>query len=314
MEEDKLMFIINPVAGGGKALKVWTKNIYPILEKKKISFDYLFTQKPYDGFNLAMEGIKKGYKKLVSVGGDGTVNEIVNAIMSQDIIDPIEISVGSIGSGSGNDWGKSIGIPANYEEAVSNLRKDNFILQDVGKVGYIQTSVEKTRYFVNVAGMGFDAEVTYKANKSKKRLFGKLSYSLNLLSTLISFKDLYVEIKIDGEKVYANQALTLNVGICRYSGGGMMFTPKAKYDDGLFDVTVVDKISVGTILVNLRKIYDGSFVNHEAVKTFRGKSVEITSKEKLYLETDGESLGHSPLYFEIFPQRLKVLSGLKIEH
>ncbi len=309
MEEDKLMFIINPVAGGGRALKVWTKNIYPILEKKKIEFDYLFTKKPYDGFNLALEGIKKGYKKIVSVGGDGTVNEIVNAIMLQDIIDPIEISVGSIGSGSGNDWGKSVGIPTNFEEAVINLQKDNFILQDVGKVSYIQKGVEKTRYFVNVAGMGFDAEVTYRANKSKKRLFGKLSYSLILFSVLFSFEDPYVEIKIDGKKVYENQALTLNVGICRYSGGGMMLTPKAKYDDGLFDITVVDKISVGTILANLRKIYDGSFINHQAVKTFRGKSIEITSKEKLYLEADGESLGHSPLYFEIFPQRLKVLSG-----
>ncbi|POZ92906.1 diacylglycerol/lipid kinase family protein [Petrotoga halophila] len=309
MEEVKILFIVNPAAGGGKALKVWTKNIYPILEKKKIEFDYLFTKKPYDGFNLALEGIKKGYKKIVSVGGDGTVNEIVNAIMLQDIIDPIEISVGSIGSGSGNDWGKSVGIPTNFEEAVINLQKDNFILQDVGKVSYIQKGVEKTRYFVNVAGMGFDAEVTYRANKSKKRLFGKLSYSLILFSVLFSFEDPYVEIKIDGKKVYENQALTLNVGICRYSGGGMMLTPKAKYDDGLFDITVVDKISVGTILANLRKIYDGSFINHQAVKTFRGKSIEITSKEKLYLEADGESLGDSPLYFEIFPQRLKVLSG-----
>lgn len=307
MKSHEILFIINPAASGGKTLKEWNKKIYPLLEKENFSFDYEFTTKPLDAFELALEGIKKGYKRLISVGGDGTVNEIANAILTQNIIDSTEIALGSIGTGTGNDWRKTVGIPKDYKQAIKVIKEGKYILQDVGKVNYFQNGQEKSRFFINVAGMGFDAVVTYKANARKKHYFKKFVYSINLFSTLFSFKDPYIEIKIDGKKVYEDKSLTLNVGICKYSGGGMMFTPNAIYDDGLFDITVVDKISIFKILINLRKIYDGSFINNDAVKTFKAKNIEITSKEKIYLEVDGESLGHCPFHFKIYPKRLKVI-------
>lgn len=311
MNRDRVLFVINPQAGGGKTRKIWSEKIYPLIKSSKIPFDYSFTKKPYDGFNLSMNGIKEGYKKIISIGGDGTANEIVNAIMKQNFVDTTDIAVTAIGTGSGNDWRKTVGIPENLEDIIKLLEKDNFILQDVGLVTYTQKKREKSRYFINVAGMGFDAEVTYKANKSKKRFFGKLSYSLILFLTLFSFKDPYIQIRVNDKIVYQGALLTLNVGIGKYSGGGMMFTPNAIYDDGLFDITAVDKISFFSIIKNLKKIYDGSFINHKAVKTFIGKTVEIESRDKLYLEVDGESLGHSPLHFEILPKKLKVLSVKK---
>ncbi len=310
MIEDKILFIVNPKACGGRSLKIWEKKIYPLLTKSNdLKFDYVFTEKPFDGFRLAMKGIEKGYRKLVSVGGDGTLNEIVNAILIQNFVEPTEIAVGSIGTGRGNDWRKTIGIPEDYNEAVNILKNEKYILQDVGKVRYIQNKKEKERFFINIAGMGFDAEVTYKANRKKERLTTSLSYSINLVKTLFSYEPTIVNIIADGHIVYNNKALTLNIGICRYSGGGMMFTPNAIYNDGLFDLTVVDDISILKILANLRGLYNGSFIKNPSVKTFRAKTIDVYSQEKLYLEVDGESLGHSPFHFEILPQTLKVIVG-----
>ncbi len=310
MKDERILFIVNPKACGGKSLKSWEKKIYPLLIKSgDLQFDYVFTEKPFDGFSLAMKGIEKGYRKLVSVGGDGTLNEIVNAILRQNFVEPSEIAVGSIGTGRGNDWRKTIGIPEDYNEAVNILKKEKYIFQDVGKVRYIQKGKEKERFFINVAGMGFDAEVTYKANKKRGRFATSLSYSMNLLKTLFSYRPTNVQIIADEKIVFENMALTLNVGICKYSGGGMMFTPNAVYDDGLFDLTVVEDVSIFVILKNLRKIYNGSFIKNPSVKTFRARTIKIFSQEKLYLEVDGESLGHAPFHFEILPQTLKVIVG-----
>jgi len=161
---------------------------------------------------------------------------------------------------------------------------------------------------MNVAGMGYDALVAKKTNLLKEKgLGGPLAYFYFVFASLFQYKFIDAVIRVDEETAYDGGVFSMNVGICKYNGGGMKQVPHAIPDDGLLDVTLIKKASKMYVIRNASKLYDGSHINLKPVQTFRGKSVEISSPGKIYLEADGESLGHSPLRFEILPQTLKVI-------
>ncbi|HRZ22028.1 MAG TPA: hypothetical protein P5184_10195, partial [Bacteroidales bacterium] len=182
-------------------------------------------------------------------------------------------------------------------------------LQDVGKVNYFNSDHPVVRYFVNMTGMGYDAMVAQKTNKQKEKgKGGPFSYMLNIFTSLFSFKNVRYEITIDDQRIRGD-VFSMNVGICKYNGGGMMQLPFADPADGLLDVTVINKVGRFTIIRNVRNLYDGSFVKIPQVKTYQGRTVTVESVRKMYLEADGESLGHSPFRFEVIPRSLKVIIG-----
>jgi diacylglycerol kinase (ATP) len=297
--------IVNPHSSGSKAIKLWP-NIKKILEKEGLNFDYELTKGRMDAYNITIKAIKKGYRKIIGVGGDGTANEIINGIFNQNYVDTKDIVVGVIPTGTGNDWGKTVGIPNDYIQAIEIIKKGNMIKQDVGKVIYYENNEKKERYFVNIAGMFFDAVVTKNTNKSKdKNKSGTFSYLLNLLTTLFKYKSQKAEINIDG-KIIKEKIFTMAVGICKYSGGGMKMLPDAIPNDGYFDITLVKEVPKFQVIRNIKKIFDGTFVNLKWVKQFKAKNVIIFSKDKIYLEADGENLGHSPFEFEILENALNV--------
>ena len=124
----------------------------------------------------------------------------------------------------------------------------------------------------------------------------------------ISYNDSKVKIVVDDERLSAD-VFTMSVAICKFNGGGMMQAPNAIPDDGLFDVTVITRLSRLLVVRSVKKLYDGSFLKMPQVKTFRGQKVEIESNPPMYLETDGESLGHTPMSFEVLPLSIQVVVG-----
>ncbi|WGS64714.1 diacylglycerol/lipid kinase family protein [Marinitoga aeolica] len=297
--------IVNPHSSGAKAIKLWP-NIKETLEKEGFKFEYEFTKGKMDAYNITIDAIKKGYRKIIAVGGDGTANEIINGIFNQNYVDTKDIVVGVIPTGTGNDWGKTIGIPNDYLQAINIINKGNIFTQDIGKVLYYENNEKKERYFINIAGMFFDAVVTKNTNKSKdKNKSGTFSYLLNLLTTLFKYKSQKAEINIDG-KIIKEKIFTMAVGICKYSGGGMKMLPNAIPNDGYFDITLVKEVPKFQVIRNIKKIFDGTFVNLKWVKQFKAKNVKLTSKDKIYLEVDGENLGYSPFEFEILENALNV--------
>ncbi len=300
--------IVNPHSSGSKAIKLWPI-IKENLEKERFDFEYEFTKGRMDAYYLTIKAIKDRYRKIIGVGGDGTINEIINGIFNQNFANPEDIIIGVIPTGTGNDWGKTIGIPNNYFQAIEVIKNGKIIEQDVGKVLYYENNEEKRRYFVNIAGMFFDAVVTKNTNISKdKNKSGTFSYLLNLITSLFKYKPQKAKIIIDGE-IINEKIFTMAVGICKYSGGGMMMLPDAIYNDGYFDITLIKDVPKMQVIRNIKKIFDGSFVNLKWVKQFRGKNIEIESKEKIYLEVDGENLGHTPFKFSIIEKSLNVFGG-----
>jgi len=308
---DKWMVFVNPHAGTSKGERDWGK-IYELLYGSQIKFDFIFTKHKEHAIALTTKYIKKGFRKFIVVGGDGTLNEVVNGIFFQKNVPVKDFLLAMIPVGTGNDWCRMFNIPFDYKKAVKVIEQENTFTQDIGKVRYFQLNTPKRRYFINVAGMGYDAVVAEKTNKDKEHgKGGVLTYLKNLLTSLVFYKHTKIRIEIkDNKSLCECEAFSLSVGICKYNGGGMKQLPDAIPDDGLFDVTLIKKLSKFTVLKEVKNLYDGSFMNHPKVQALRGESIQIESNPKINLEADGESLGHSPFQFEIIPGSLRVVVGI----
>lgn len=307
---DKWMVIVNPNAGVGKGEKDWGK-IYDLLFKNDIQFDSVFTKHKEHAIALTTKFIKKGYRRFIVAGGDGTLNEVVNGIFFQKNVPTSDFLLAMIPVGTGNDWCRMFHIPFKYKQAIKVLKEEKTFIQDIGKVNYFNASNQKWRYFINVAGMGYDAVVAEKTNKDKEMgRGGALTYLKNLFTSLLFYKYSNIEIRIDNaNEGIKSKTFSLSVGICKYNGGGMTQLPHAIPDDGLLDMTHIKKLGKFTVLKEVKHLYDGSFINHPKVDTYSGSSFQITSEPTINLEVDGESLGHSPFTFEIIPKSLKVVVG-----
>jgi len=302
------LVIINPNAGNGKGRKDWDL-LSTLLEENAIGYDAVFTETRRHAIVITKDSIRKGYRKIIVVGGDGTMNEVVNGVFEQDICKTEDIILGMIPVGTGNDWGKLFGIPAQYVPAVKIIREGNFRLQDAGMVYYYHGTTRESRYFINIAGLGFDAVVVKRTNNQKdKGRNGKLLYLLNLLRSVLFYRHTKTTVEIDGSVIQEN-VFTISIGIGKYSGGGMMQTPYALPDDGLFDITIIKKISRGDVIMSLKMLYDGTILNHPRIIGMQGRDIIIDSDPLIHLEADGESLGHSPIEFKILPKSVNIVYG-----
>ena len=303
------MIIVNPNAGVQKGVKEWPK-IRRIIEKEGVDHDFILTEHKNHAIHLTRKSIEKGYRKITIVGGDGTLNEVLNGIFLQQACPVSDITVGIIPIGTGNDWCRMFNIPFEYEGAVKLLKQQKTFIQDVGKVTYNKKDQIYDRYFMNVTGMGYDALVAKKTNLFKEKgRGGPLTYLWFVFASLFQYKFLDAVIEVDGNTEFKGEIFSMNVGICKYNGGGMMQVPNAIPDNGLMDLTLIVKAPKWMVVRHTSKLYDGTLVNLPIVKTFQGKTIRIRSTGKIYLEADGESLGHTPFTYEIIPKVLRVVTG-----
>ncbi len=303
------LVIVNPNAGKKKGKKDWTI-ISDLLNRYGISFNHMFTEAKHHAIKLAADAIEKGSRKILVVGGDGTMNEVVNGVFSQSHVPTTGIILGMITVGTGNDWGRMFNIPMEYESAIRVIKKEDIFLQDTGIIKFYSGTDIRERFFVNIAGLGFDALVVKRSNRQKER--GRSSqalYFLTLLRSLLWYRYTNTSIEIDGKKIQ-NDTFTISLGIGKYSGGGMIQTPRAIADDGLFELTLVKRMRKGEIIRSLKKLYDGTILEHPKVEGYTGSRIKIDSDPLIHVEVDGESLGHSPIEFNIRPRSINIVQGL----
>ena len=303
--------ILNPNAGNGKGSKDWNR-IEDILKKNSIRFNVKSTERKGHAIEFTRELIAGGYRKIISIGGDGTLNEIINGIFTQDHCPAAEIILSLIPVGTGNDWGRMFGIPLVYEGAVQVIKEEKLTLHDIGVVSYYNGEEKEKRYFINIAGLGFESIVVKRTNKQKdKGKSSKAIYFYNLLTSLISYKNAIADITIDGKSSRV-KIFSINVGNGRYCGGGMRQTPDALPDDGLLDITVIKEIGRIEIIRSLKLLFDGTILSHPKVDGYRSNNLKVSSESLLYLEADGESLGHTPAEFSIIPSAVNIVYGTRL--
>ena len=306
--DNKWLVIVNPNAGKRKGEKDWPE-ISGLLTSA--GFQYVYRE---HAISLTENYIRQGIRKIIVVGGDGTLNEVINGVFMQDVVKTTDIIIGMIMVGNGNDWGRMYNLKTEYRKAVKILKKQRLFVQDTGMVRYFKGEQEFNRYFVNIAGMGYDALVVKMTNRTKERGGGgAMVYLVNLIKGLFSYHHSYLDIIVDGKSVYRGKVFSMSVGICKFNGGGMMQLPFAVPDDGLFDLTIFKDVKKMTVVKHIKKLFSGTFTHLPFVQTHQGKTVSIVSTDgsPSYLETDGESLGHTPFTFQILPGTIKIITGKK---
>jgi diacylglycerol kinase family enzyme len=190
---------------------------------------------------------------------------------------------------------------------VEILRRESTMLQDAGIVKYQNDHCEKSRYFINMAGLGFDGLVAQKTNRDKD--LGRsnpLIYIKNLVSSLFAYKSSQTKVIVDGQ-VISDKIFSISIGIGQFNGGGMRQAPDALPDDGLFDLTLIKDMKKLSVVASIRRLYNGTIGQHKRVMTLVGKFIRIESEIPVLLETDGESLGYSPFEFQIVPKSVRVI-------
>jgi diacylglycerol kinase family enzyme len=194
------------------------------------------------------------------------------------------ITIAVIPLGTGNDWIKTYNIPNNIEKAVEIIYKKKTILQDIGAL----ETENKTTYFNNVAGLGYDG---YIVNKLKTlKFFGSAAYILSGLAGLLFYKKSVFKIIFDDKTIKTNCLMTV-IGICKFSGGGMQFTKDVNTNDGLFDITIAKNLNIFDLVFNLPKLYSGKIVHHKKIETYKtSKITVIPQNSKPFIQADGELL------------------------
>lgn len=289
----KHLFIINPKAGKGKALEI-IPEIKKIFKEIEGEFIIEITERPGHATELVENYVKEENYRVYAVGGDGTLNEVLNGMVNSSSC------LGVIPNGSGNDFVRSI-----YEKtAFKNMLKSTIL----GKTKQIDVVKINDRYFINISSIGIDAEVVCNARKLKSLplISGGLAYILGVFITIFKYKCRYIQLKIDDKEIESTITL-LAMANGKYYGGGMKVAPYADLEDGILDLCIINKLSRIRMLTLFPKLIKG---NHEEIKEvsfYKGRKITLSSKEEIAVNIDGEIIKSQQIQCNIIPQGIKVI-------
>lgn len=304
---DRWFVIVNPVAGSGRGL-IDFPQISRLLRNDDIRHDAVFTEHKHHATELAVTAANQGYRRIIVIGGDGTLNEVVNGLFIQKAVEPREILLAVIAVGTGNDWVRTFGIPQHYSEAIRAIREGRSFLQDVGTVTYTESHYTQTRYMANVAGLGFDAYVISTFNHLKMKGYkGGWMYLYSILKSYFRYKSSGARIWVDDKVVFNDLMFSLAIGICKYNGGGVQQLPNALADDGLLDLTIIRPVHWWHIVFRLKKLFNGDIYQIGHVIHAQGRKVKIEAAPSIQLETDGELMGGTPVEVNIRQRAIRVV-------
>ena len=305
MEQPFWYIIANPTSGGGAVRRQW-----PLLEQllQELGFSYTvqFTEHAGHATRLAEDAILQGHLYLLGIGGDGTNHEIANGILGQQFVPSAAITYALLPIGTGNDWARNYQLPADPRRRLQQILLGETILQDAGLVTYYQNGQPAKRYFVNVAGMAYDGYIGQKM--MQHRVTKPWQYLLLVAKYLIQYRLQKARITYDGQQA-EDYFYTINIGICRFSGGGMQLVPQAVPDDGLLALTFARALKKWEVLAQTHRFYNGTILKHPKVEGFQARSirVEAVGEVPTLLEADGEFLGETPVEFSILEKVLRIV-------
>ena len=297
-----ILFIVNPVAGKGLALKCVAEVKATMSNLENIEYTIEYTQKVGHAIDIAQSAACRGTDIIFAVGGDGTVNEVANGLINTNS------ALAVIPGGSGNDFIRSLGISGSPSEIIIDTINGDRKLIDVGLIN--------NRYFINISSVGFDAEVVLASQRAKKMyLSGSMAYIAGLIITIFTRKIIKVKMVIDDKEVEDN-ILLIAVANGKYYGGGMMAAPDALLDDGVFDICFIKNVKKSKMLVLFPQFMKGKHEKFKEVTFYRSTKVYIESQSQISINVDGEVFKDTRVCFELIKGGILVAvpraSSLKI--
>lgn len=306
----KTLALINPQSANGRTGRRWP-GLADLLGQAIGPFDEAFTRRPQEATALARQALAAGYRRLVIVGGDGTLNEAVNGLLDDGRGIVSEVAVAIMPQGTGGDFRRTLGIPRDPTAAAQVIRRGHVRPIDIGKATFIGPDGEPaSRYFVNVASFGMSGAVAEAVNDAgwMKRLGGTASFYLSTVATMVRHRNAEVTLTIDGGAPGRWRANT--VAICNGTsfGGGMTVAPMADPGDGTLDVIVLGDFGLSDFLIHGARLYQGRHLELDKVVALPGHHVEAESRAALPLELDGEPVGSLAAAFDVVPAAINVIA------
>ncbi len=311
---NKWFVIVNPVAGGGRGLDHFPL-ISKLLRDAHILCEPVFTEHKFHATELTVTAVNEGYRKIIVVGGDGTMHEVVNGLFIQQKVRPDEVLLAVIGVGSDNEWVRTFGLNNRYVDTVKAIADEYSFLQDVGVVSYEESHYRQSRYFANVAGVGFDAQITRKLTHLKKKGHrSRFRTTWCLIKSFFRYKSTGVKVWVDDKLVYNNLLFSAAIGICKYNGSGVQLLPEAVADDGMLDLSLFRPIHFWHLLFRFHYLFNGGIYRIRHIIQERGSHIRIESSPEVSVEVDGELLGETPLEFSVLHKAIRIVVGEKFYH
>jgi YegS/Rv2252/BmrU family lipid kinase len=299
---EKRLFLVNPASANGATGRRW-----PELARRAaaagLEGDALVSERPGHLVELVRDALARGATRLVVVGGDGTVHEVVDGIMRAGPGAGVELAV--LPLGTGKDFARSLRIPGRLDAAIEVARTGAVRTIDVGRASYATDDGEGLAYFANFAGAGISGAIARRANRTTKALGGRLSFLWATVAVFSRWPPAEMTVRIDGDtrRVRLLEALAMNGD---YTAGGMWVAPEAAPDDGSFDVVLIGDFSKREFVTTFPKIYRGRHVSHPKVEIVRARELEVDAASPLPIVLDGEQPGTTPVRFDVVPAALRV--------
>lgn len=303
------LVVVNPASAGGRTLRQWPGS-GDLMRALGVDFELHFTTAPGDATDAVRAALRAGTRRVVSVGGDGTLNEVVNGFFDEEGAplgdDPV---LGLVPSGSGGDFRRTAGIPAAPAAAVRLLASGHTRRIDAGRIDFDDGS---RRFFINIADCGIGGEVVARVNRRRYKGGGARASAVFLwasLASLMRYGSRDVCVVIDGEEVERSvQSVVVANG--RFFGGGMRVAPHARLDDGLFDVVVVEAMSRVRAMTSMPSLYRGSHISRPGVETRRARSIRVEHRgEPLLFDVEGEQVGRTPATISCLPGAIRLCAA-----
>lgn len=308
MASRKIAFIVNPNAAMGTIGREWPR-IRDMAKDRLGAFQAFLTTGPGHATTLTRRALQQGTEVVVCVGGDGTLNEVVNGFMGED--GPLRpgAMLGFIPRGTGCDFRRTVPIPKNPASALDIINESHARPIDLGRLTYMDYCGRSSeRYFHNVTSFGLGGEVDDRVNRTTKAFGGFISFIGATLISILLYNKKRIRLKVD--EAFHQTVTCWNVAVAngQYHGGGMWVAPEARVDDDIFHVTVIGDFSLAEVFWNLPKLYNGNLLKLEKVRTFVGKKIEASSEQKVLLDVDGEQPGQLPVVIDMVPKAIPFLT------
>jgi YegS/Rv2252/BmrU family lipid kinase len=308
MNSRKIVFVVNPHAGNGKTGREWPQ-LSMLAGEMLGPFETCITAQQGDATDLTRNCLGGGADVVVCVGGDGSLNEVINGFFHHDRPIRKGAALGFIPNGTGCDVARSFPMPPGIKPALESIKIGSTRTMDVGRIRFLDHKGEKSsRYFHNIASFGMGGEVVARVNRTSKAFGPFLTFIWGTLLTLLTYTTKEVALTLDDGGEFTRDIFHIAVANGRYQGGGMFVAPDARMDDGLFHITVIRAMALPLVLARLPKLYNGKIKTIPQVELFTGKRVVLRSPHRVLFDMDGEQNGALPAEVEIVPAAIEFIT------
>jgi diacylglycerol kinase (ATP) len=297
----EVVFVVNPASGNGAAGKTWA-HTRELATTQGLDGDALVTEEPGHAVELARGAAESGARLVVAVGGDGTINEIVNGLVAAG---RSEVELAVLPRGTGDDFARTFGIPTDVEGALAVAASGQARPVDVGLATYAIGDGTAERYFANFAGAGISGAIARRGARTSRRLGAKAAYMWATVTVFVRWSSVPMRIELDGQ-TREGPMFEVVISNGMYAAGGMKIAPDARPDDGHFDAVLIGDVSKADFVTTFPKIYRGKHTSHPKIDVVRVSTVAVDASQPLPVVLDGEQPGTTPARFEIVPGGLKL--------